>query len=103
VQIIKSYNTLKKVTLFDGTEIFNDGRNKMWIPEYGTEVACAPYGNHFIFEVPERIKGVSHLCSCGAPAVIVGAKAYAHLSSMKNAMMVCQVHTQTNKHADGSA
>jgi hypothetical protein len=102
MEIIRSYNTLKKVTLFDGTEIFNDGRNKMWIPEYGTEIACAPYGNHFIFVVPERIKGVGIMCSCGAPAIIVGAKAYAHLDSGKEALIVCQHHTTFNKHADGS-
>jgi hypothetical protein len=102
MQIIKSYNTLKKVTLVDGTEVFNDKRNKLFVPEYGVDVACAPYGNHFIFEVPTRIKGPSWMCSCGSPAVMVGAKAYAHLSSMKDALIVCQQHTMANKHADGS-
>ena len=103
MQIIKSYNTLKKVTLFDGTEIFNDGRDALFVPEYGTEIKCAPYGNHFIFEVPKRIKGASWLCSCGSPAVMIGAKDYAHLSSMKEAMIVCQFHTMNNKHSDGSS
>lgn len=101
--IIRSYNTLKKVTLFDGTEIFNDGKDKMYVPEYGVEIRKVQYGNHFIFEVPVRIKGPAWMCSCGSEAVMVGARAYEHLSSMKNAMIVCQNHTQFNKHADGSS
>jgi hypothetical protein len=102
VQIIKSYNTLQKVTLVDGTEVQNDRQNKVFVPEYGVEVPCAPYDNHFIFEVPQHIKGTSYLCSCGSQAVVVGSKAYAHLSSMKNALFVCLHHTTYNEHADGS-
>ncbi len=74
----------------------------MFIPEWGTEVMCAPYDNHFIFEVPKRIKGVSLMCSCGSPAVTVGAKAYAHLSDHKDAMLVCYHHTALGTHSDGS-
>ena len=103
MNIIRSHGTPNKVTLVDGTEIFNDKSNKIWIPEYGTFILCVEYGNHFIFEVPIRIKGPAWLCSCGSPAVTVGMKAYAHLSSDKEAMIVCQQHTTHNRHADGSA
>jgi len=102
MQIIKSYNTLKKVTLYDGTVIYNDRMDKMFVPEYGAFIKKVEYGNHFIFEVPKHIKGTSWMCSCGSPAVMVGAKAYGHLSSYKDAMIVCQNHTTYNKHADGS-
>lgn len=102
MNIIRSHGDLNKVTLIDGTVIYRDPSGKIFVPEYGTFIVCAPYGNHFIFEVPKRIKTVSYMCSCGSPAVIVGAKAYAHLSSMRNALFVCKHHTDTNRHADGS-
>ena len=101
MEIIRSHNTPNKVTLFDGTVIHRDSNEMMFIPEYGVAIRCAPYDVHFLFEVPARIKGASLLCSCGSPAVIVGAKAYAHLSSYKEAMVVCQHHTMFNKHSDG--
>jgi hypothetical protein len=103
MEIIRAHNTPNKVTLYDGTVINRDKSGKIWIPEWGTYVACAPYSTHFLFEVPARIPGASHLCSCGSEAVIVGSKAYSHLSSHEDAMMVCQIHTQTNRHADGVA
>ena len=103
MEIIRSYNTLKSVTLVDGTKIYNPRKDKLFVPEYGTEIRIVEYGNHFIFEVPARIKGPSWMCSCGSPAVMVGANAYSHLSSYKEAMIVCQVHTQGNRHADGAS
>jgi len=103
MEIIRAHNTPNKVTLIDGTEIYRDPSEKIFVPEYGTFIKCAPYDNHFIFEVPMRIKGPSWLCSCGSPAYMVGMKAYSHLSSRKNAMIVCHHHTTLNKHADGSS
>lgn len=102
MEIIRSHGTPDKVTLFDGTIIRNDHRDKMFVPEYGVEIRKVEYGNHFIFEVPARIKGPAWLCSCGSPAVMVGAKAYSHLSSYEEAMIVCQFHTTNNRHSDGS-
>ena len=101
MNIIRSHGTPNKVTLVDGTVIFNDKSNKIWVDEYGTFIPCAPYSTHFIFEVPKRIKGASWLCSCGSPAVTVGMKAYSHLSSDKTALIVCMHHTTHNRHADG--
>jgi len=101
MNIIRSHGTPDKVTLADGTVIYRDPDERMFIPEYGTFIKCAPYSTHFLFTVPVRIKGAGMLCSCGSPAVIVGAKAYAHLSSFKEAMVVCQFHTTNNRHADG--
>ncbi len=101
MQIIRSHNTPNKVTLFDGTVIERDKSGKIWVPEWGTYVVCAPYDTHIVFEVPQRIKGTSWLCSCGSPAVVVGMKAYSHLDSGKDALLVCQHHTDTNKHSDG--
>ncbi len=101
MEIIRSHNTPNKVTLFDGTVIERDKSGKIWISEWGAFVNCAPYSTHFIFEVPQRIQGVSYLCSCGSIAVVVGMKAYSHLDSGKDALFVCQHHTDTNKHSDG--
>jgi hypothetical protein len=103
VEIIRAHNTPNKVTLYDGTVINRDKSGKIWIPEWGTYVVCTPYDNHFVFEVPQRMEGPSHMCSCGGESVIVGAKAYSHLSSNKEAMMVCQHHTMYGRHADGSS
>jgi len=100
--IIKHFGDAGKVTLVDGTVIHKDPAERLFVPEYGVFVKCAPYGNHFIFEVPKRIKGPSWMCSCGSVAHMVGANAYGHLSSPEGAMIVCQHHTQFNKHADGS-
>ena len=102
MEIIRVHNSPNKVTLVDGTVIHNDFKDKLFVPEYGVEIRKVEYGNHFIFEVPVNIKGPSWLSSCGSPAVMVGAKAYAHLSSYEEAMIVCQVHTMRNSHADGS-
>jgi len=102
MKVISAHNTPDKVTLMDGTVIYRDPSEKIFVPEYGTFIPYPHYGNHFIFEVPRRIKTVSHMCSCGSPAVIVGAKAYAHLGSSQDALFVCQHHTTYNKHADGS-
>jgi hypothetical protein len=101
--IIRSKGDADKVTLVDDTVIHRDPSGKIFVPEYGAFVRCAPYGNHFIFEVPVRIKGPAWMCSCGSPAHMVGAKAYGHLSSYKDAMIVCQNHTTFNRHADGSS
>lgn len=76
--------------------------DKIFVPEYKNFVRCAPYGVHFIFEVPKSIfPAPSYMCSCGSAAVAVGSKAYTHLGSAEGLMFVCQHHLDYNKHSDG--
>jgi len=87
-----------------------DRLEKLWIPEYGRFVVCAPYDNHFIYEDPSKKTGRwVFMCTCGSPAVIVGSDAYAgHASPTSGVgiypgeMLVCKMHMDRNKHADGS-
>jgi hypothetical protein len=70
---------------------------------------CAPYDNHFIYRVPDKVKGPRYCCSCGSMAVLTGSKSYKALGSAQGRMWVCHVHTLTSiqtghgVHADGSA
>jgi len=109
----KSFNIIRKagdptkVTLVgkDGKEytIYKPDDKGIFVEEYGQFIKTAPYGNHFIFEVPKALPGWAHMCSCGSAAVLVGSNAYGHLGSPEGMMFVCHVHTTTNKHADGSS
>lgn len=105
--IIRKAGDPNKVTLVtkDGKPytIYKPSEKGIFIEDYGQFVKCAPYGNHFIFELPRNIPGWAHMCSCGSPAVMVGSNAYDHLGSPEGMMFVCQFHTQKNKHADGSS
>lgn len=92
------------VVLEDGTTIYKS--EKIFVPEMGGFVVCAPYGNHCIFEFPKnkpKMFPMAYGCSCGSVAVIVGSNAYGHLGSAFGAMLVCLCHTTYNKHADGSS
>ena len=100
--IIRTRNP-KHVVLANGMTIRKQEDQKFWIPEYQGFVPAAPYGNHFIFEIPKEIKNVStYMCSCGSPAIAVGSTAYAHLGSAEGLMLVCMMHTDYNRHSDGS-
>ena len=99
--IVRQINSPTKATLFDGTIVYR--KEKIFVPEYGGEVKCAPYDNHFVFAVPRRIKGPAYLCSCGGMAHFIGSKDYAHLSSPEGLMLTCMAHTSTGKHVGGSS
>ena len=100
--IIKFAGDPEKVTLYDGTVIDNNHEEFIFIPEYNGMVRKAPYGVHFVFEVPKHIKGgSSFLCSCGSPAVFIGSKDYSQFGSPEGMMLVCLTHTTYGKHADG--
>jgi len=101
--IIKFKGDPNSVTLYDGTVIQNPKDDFVFVPEYEAMVRKAGYGNHFLFEVPKRIKAPSFMCSCGSAAVFVGSKSYLHLNSAEGLMLVCQHHLEYNKHVDGSS
>lgn len=76
---------------------------KLFVPEYGHYVPCAPYITHFIFE--EKRKGFcSYQCSCGGPAVIIGHQAYKDdmAATPTGELFVCFLHAQYGSHKDGS-
>lgn len=78
-------------------------KKKIYVPEWGREVVCAPYDVHFIFE--NKKKGfVAYQCTCGSPGVIVGSKAYAQDASPTDTgeLFVCYAHAMNGKHADGA-
>jgi hypothetical protein len=102
--VIRKRNSLNEVELEDGTKIVR--KPFFWIPEYGGLVESAPYDNHFIFENDVKKKNfISFQCTCGGMAVVVGNKAYANdMSSTKSGLLlVCYIHQNTGKHADGSS
>ena len=99
--IVKFINSPTKVTLQNNKTVYK--QDKVFVPEYEGFVRCAPYDNHFTFEVPKDIQGPAYLCSCGSAAIFVGSKAYGHLGSHEGMMLVCKRHLDTNKHADGSS
>src|ERR1035437_1332105 len=48
---------------------------KLFVPEYGHYIPCAPYQTHFIFE--EKRRGYcAYQCSCSSAAVVVGHQQY---------------------------
>jgi len=74
-------------------------------PEF-VGIGWADYDNHFIYAVPENIPGPSYCCSCGSPAVWIGAKnfsTYSKGTKPKKYMFVCKYHLDYGLHADGSS
>src|SRR3990172_995478 len=80
-------------------------QEKIYVPEMRQFVMCASYDQHFIFEVPVRLKDSYFRCTCGSPAVIPGFGAYKHLASPTRSgyMLVCLVDTTFGHHADGDS
>lgn len=98
--IIRHYNSPNKG---EYRGIIVHRQEKLWVPDYGF-VTCAPYDDHFIFEVPKHLIDSTYRCTCGAPAVIVGFGAYAQDASPSKTsgyMLLCMLHSQYGHHATG--
>jgi hypothetical protein len=85
-----------------------DGRTvhkieKVFAPEWGGFIPCAPYSDHFIYEAPRDLIGSKWRCSCGAVAVIVGATGYIQDASPQGKLVVCLEHAQTGIHFTGGS
>ena len=79
---------------FEGVPITRQDR--LFVTEWGALVSCAPYDNHFIFEVPRsRLRpGMSeYMCTCGAAAVV------AKPESEVTRMFVCLFHATYGHHS----
>lgn len=100
--IVKHMGDPNTAVTLDGYKV--QRYDKLFIKDFGAFVKCAPYDNHFIYREPTgKLGRWSYMCTCGGPAVYVGADAYGHLGSPEGMMFVCYIHTLTNKHGDGSS
>ena len=103
VSIIKHKGDPNTATTLDGFKV--ERTDKFFIPEMAIFMVCAPYDNHFVYEDPSgKPDRWWAMCTCGGPAVYVGANAYKHLAEATKSgyLVVCYTHISTGKHNDGS-
>jgi hypothetical protein len=108
--IIKHFNSPNSATTLDGYKVRRE--EKIFVKQLGRYVVCAPYDNHFIYLDPafEKVKGRWFaMCTCGSPAVIAGYNAYKKDASptsgsgiIPGEMLLCYLHSNTMRHADGT-
>jgi len=99
-QIIRHYGKPKEGYLPDGTKVY--AQDKIYFIEVSRFVPCAPYSNHFLYEVPNRIIGAKWRCSCGSAAVCAGYSGYKDVASQQGLLFVCLEHAQTGLHLGDS-
>lgn len=105
--VVRSVGDLKQAELVDGTVV--ERADKIFVGGYGL-IDCCPYELHFIYRVPQHIKGWSYMCTCGSIAGVAGVKAYSKLITPVGTglLLVCVRHSATKNntgigtHADGS-
>ncbi len=79
---------------FEGIPIKRE--TKIFILEWEMFVNCAPYDNHFVFEVPKarKRKGISeYMCTCGAAAVV------SNPERANQRLFVCLLHASYGHHS----
>ena len=99
--IIHHFSSPNEARLTNGRTIFRE--EKLLVKEMQKFVMCAPYDNHFIYEA--KIPNMSsYMCTCGAPAVIIGSNQYKQDASPTDTgeLFVCFFHASLGKHADGT-
>jgi len=96
--IVKQHGDPNEATTVDGHRVYRE--EKILIPELGGTVRCAPYSSHFVYLDPANKEGRWFaMCTCGAPAVIVGYDAYKQdASSNEGALLVCLYHAKNGFH-----
>lgn len=102
--IIKHKGDPNTAITLDGYKVTR--QETIFIPEMMEMMKCAPYDNHFIYEDPSHKPGRwAFMCTCGGPAVYVGASAYRSQGSPTKSghLLVCYYHLATGKHTDGSS
>lgn len=106
--IIRSRNNLNVAITVNGTRVFR--QEKIYFPQAGRSIACAPYDNHFCFEDNSQM-GWTLFCTCGSAGVIVGYQVYKKDASpskkdddtMEGELIVCFHHATYGRHLDGSS
>jgi len=101
--IIRYRGMPNKATTKFGLEV--ERRESIFIQgTYNRFIPCAQYSDHFIFEVPEKYKGLAGLmCTCGSFAGIVGLSGYEQDASPSGLMILCHHHATYGVHATGGA
>lgn len=103
--IVHHRGTPNDAILVDGTKVYR--KDYIWFPEAGHErfVRCSPDDVHFIYENKE-LNYVTHQCTCGSMAVVVGHKNWAEFGSPiehdTGEMFICYSFAQFGKHLDGT-
>src|SRR3990167_2258197 len=98
--IIRHYNS-PNIAEYRGLTVRR--REKIYVDEVVGDCVCAPYDDHFIFEVPEHIIDSRFRCTCGSPAIVPGSNPYKHLASPTDSgyLLVCMVHLDFGQHSTG--
>lgn len=85
--IIQHAGTPQKALLPDGkTYVYR--QEKLFIPEWGAFVLCAPYDDHFIYET--NAVGSAYMCTCGSTAVVAPPD--------PSGLLVCKFHADEGYH-----
>jgi hypothetical protein len=96
--IIHHRGSPNEATTLDGHKV--ERQEELFIPDWGTFVKCAQYDDHFVYEDPESKNIVGrwmHMCTCGAPGIIVGYKAYEQdASKYSGGLLVCKAFTDSS-------
>lgn len=95
--IIKHYNSPN-----DGeTQYGQKVRREEKLFFQGRFIQCAPYSEHFLYD--DKYGPWTPMCTCGGYGGIVGYNAYKKDASPTDTgeMIVCVIHAETGRHADG--
>jgi hypothetical protein len=100
--IIRYKGDLNKAETLDGFTVYR--RERLFVPELGREITCAPYDNHFIYEEPTHTPGrPSYMCTCGSAAIVAGLSAYENQQSPSGYMFLCLYHATYGNHTTGES
>lgn len=98
--IIKHYGKAMEFVDADGKRV--EREESIFLKSHNAWYRTAPYDNHFVYR-SNRL-GAATLCTCGATAVVVNYEVYQKYSSTNyGPLLVCSMHMQTGRHADGSS
>lgn len=106
-KIVRAVGDAKRATLHDGTVV--ERQDAIFVDGYGL-VQCVNTELHFIYKLPEHMKGWGLMCTCGSIGGVVGYEAWSKLASPNySGMIIACVRLLTTKnntgigeHADGS-
>jgi len=98
--VVRNVGTLKHAKNVDGEEVVRQDR--ITLKSHEQSYPCLNTDTHFIYK--SRRIGSTTLCTCGAPAVVVGYNYYKQYSSFIGLdVLACKFLIQNGRHADGSS
>lgn len=101
--IIRYRGTPNKATTLLGFEVYR--QESLFVGgSYNRLLPCAPYSEHFLYEIPPKYKNTSaYMCTCGSYAEVVGLSGYENDASPSGLMLVCHLHASFGRHNNGGA